>query len=256
MSPRIPLELHVEFIGFLYHNNAALKSCALVCQTWLPLARYHLFRHIHVHPAELVVFRNLTRQNPSICQYVRKFTLIQVSHQAEASDIVEVLQRLDGLESLRCIELFAMCRPLDATHAVDEILSCIVTMRNLRKLYIGSSVFQTPVCGLKYPRHDFLASVTGLSRLETLSVCMQPNEAMYRIYDAIIHAQQVSDEKIPALRHLTIDVIMPYEEAMVIFSRLGPLMLHVGAHLRTLTLTLMLDCTVMRSDSESKFHQA
>lgn len=254
MSPRIPLELHAELIGFLYHDNAALKSCALVCQTWLPLARHHLFRRIHVHPAELVLFRNLIRQNPRICQYVRKFTLTQASHHAEASDIVEVLQRLDGLESLRCIELFAMCRPLDAAHAVDEILNSIVTMKNLRKLYIGSSIFQTPICGLKYLRDDFLASVTGLSRLETLSVCMQPNEAMYRIYDAIIRARQVSDEKIPTLRHLTVDVIVPYEKAMVIFNRLGPLMLHVGVHLRTLTLTLMLDCTVMRSDSESKPH--
>ncbi|KAF9526870.1 hypothetical protein CPB83DRAFT_857133 [Crepidotus variabilis] len=44
--PRLPQELTDHIIDHLYDDSASLRSCALVCHSWLPPSRYHLFAKV------------------------------------------------------------------------------------------------------------------------------------------------------------------------------------------------------------------
>ena len=63
-SSRVPVELAEAIIddlgsegrGVDYHLRT-LRSCALVCKTWLPRSRYHLFRSVHIETA--LQFKNI-----------------------------------------------------------------------------------------------------------------------------------------------------------------------------------------------------
>jgi hypothetical protein len=39
----IPVELIVEILRHLHSHEMTLLSCSLVCKTWVPLSRCHLF---------------------------------------------------------------------------------------------------------------------------------------------------------------------------------------------------------------------
>jgi hypothetical protein len=42
LSPHLPLELYDRIIDHLHCDQVTLKTCALVCKSWLPASRYHL----------------------------------------------------------------------------------------------------------------------------------------------------------------------------------------------------------------------
>jgi len=44
----IPNEIQDRILDFLHDSKPALRACALVCKTWLPTSRYHLFHVILV----------------------------------------------------------------------------------------------------------------------------------------------------------------------------------------------------------------
>ncbi|RDX52401.1 hypothetical protein OH76DRAFT_1345210, partial [Lentinus brumalis] len=46
--PCFPPELIDEVIACVWPDTETLLSCALVCSGWLPAARYHLFRDVHL----------------------------------------------------------------------------------------------------------------------------------------------------------------------------------------------------------------
>ncbi|KAE9397746.1 hypothetical protein BT96DRAFT_822927, partial [Gymnopus androsaceus JB14] len=41
-------ELFDAIIDFLHNDTEALFRCSLVCRSWVPTTRYHLFRCIHI----------------------------------------------------------------------------------------------------------------------------------------------------------------------------------------------------------------
>ncbi|PSR75553.1 hypothetical protein PHLCEN_2v9033 [Hermanssonia centrifuga] len=55
----------------LRDDRAALQACSLTCRSWLPRARHHLFRHIHIDPGPRgIAFRKLIDTNPEIGRHV------------------------------------------------------------------------------------------------------------------------------------------------------------------------------------------
>ncbi|KAI0713900.1 hypothetical protein C8Q76DRAFT_591966, partial [Earliella scabrosa] len=46
--PPIPIEVAEQIIDQLVDDRSSLRSCALVCDGWLPRSRAHLFREIEI----------------------------------------------------------------------------------------------------------------------------------------------------------------------------------------------------------------
>lgn len=51
--PRFPPELCDLIIDFLYNSSYTLRACALVCRSWLPTSRSHLFSKVHINNLDL-----------------------------------------------------------------------------------------------------------------------------------------------------------------------------------------------------------
>ncbi|KAJ7696426.1 CNH domain-containing protein [Mycena rosella] len=49
----LPIEVFERIIDFLHANKAALISCSLVCRSWFPTSRYHLYTLLPVIPVAL-----------------------------------------------------------------------------------------------------------------------------------------------------------------------------------------------------------
>lgn len=86
-KPRIthqnfPAELQDMIIDHLHDDKETLASCSLVCKSWLPASRFHLFRKIRLElPRESAEglaadFARFLRRNPHICFLVRELHLV------------------------------------------------------------------------------------------------------------------------------------------------------------------------------------
>jgi hypothetical protein len=49
---KFPTELTERIIDFLYPDKDALTACSLVCKSWNPASRYHLFQELILTPAK------------------------------------------------------------------------------------------------------------------------------------------------------------------------------------------------------------
>ncbi|KAI8981268.1 hypothetical protein BD414DRAFT_420185 [Trametes punicea] len=64
--PEVPLELTDYIIDFLYSDARTLATCALVCRSWTPAARFHLFRSIVLHDHTFTTaFQRLLKLSPT-----------------------------------------------------------------------------------------------------------------------------------------------------------------------------------------------
>lgn len=90
----IPIELISEIIRHLKHHDMTLRSCSLVCRTWLPLSRYHLFYRIHLHHSNVSSFVALLKSKSGslIGSYVQQVTIFrELSHPTWMKEILPVL---------------------------------------------------------------------------------------------------------------------------------------------------------------------
>jgi hypothetical protein len=58
-SKRLPPELTDAIIDMLHDNRAALAACALVCRSWVPASRRHLFSQVAIAPNNCTDAANL-----------------------------------------------------------------------------------------------------------------------------------------------------------------------------------------------------
>ena len=70
MSPNFPLELHDEIIALL-RDDHTLKSCALVCKTFLHMARRRLFYNVSVSKDKMSHFNEVIGENPRLRLYFK-----------------------------------------------------------------------------------------------------------------------------------------------------------------------------------------
>jgi hypothetical protein len=62
---RIPAELTDRIIDFLHSDRQALATCALVCKSWIPSSRFHLFEKLHINHKTTRTFMGLLHSNHS-----------------------------------------------------------------------------------------------------------------------------------------------------------------------------------------------
>jgi hypothetical protein len=56
---KLPAELMDRIIDFLHSDKRTLSACSLVCKSWVPSSRYHLFRDLTI-PAKFELFELAT----------------------------------------------------------------------------------------------------------------------------------------------------------------------------------------------------
>jgi hypothetical protein len=57
--PEFPAELTDRIIDFLHSDKRALAACSLVCKSWIPASRCHLFREFTLTSANAQAFLEL-----------------------------------------------------------------------------------------------------------------------------------------------------------------------------------------------------
>jgi hypothetical protein len=57
--PRLPPELIDAIINLLCDDGGTLRTCALVCRSWIPASRHHLFSQIRITPMDSVDALNI-----------------------------------------------------------------------------------------------------------------------------------------------------------------------------------------------------
>lgn len=58
-TSRLPTELTDEIIGYLHTDRPALRTCTLVCKTWLPRSRHFLVGYLKLKPSNSGLFFRL-----------------------------------------------------------------------------------------------------------------------------------------------------------------------------------------------------
>ena len=105
----IPLEIEEMILDLLaedpddedYKGHSTLKTCSLVCQTFLPICRKHIFGSIVLKSPTIHVFQRLLHETPEIAAYIRKLDCdIGIAHLTTSSlSIQESLKQISRLES-------------------------------------------------------------------------------------------------------------------------------------------------------------
>lgn len=72
--PRLPPELCDIIIDFLHPNRTALASCSLVCKSWTPASRYHLWRSMHLTTPNISSFLSIL-PGSNVLPYVQTFKI-------------------------------------------------------------------------------------------------------------------------------------------------------------------------------------
>jgi hypothetical protein len=99
----LPVEVTERIIDYLYNDTAALRSSALVCQSWLEHCRYHLFHSIAVDlsPDSCKLLFDTLQSAHSPDRYIRQVTWSSFSTAANRpeaftpdSTLVQLVQRL------------------------------------------------------------------------------------------------------------------------------------------------------------------
>ncbi|KAJ6551406.1 hypothetical protein B0H19DRAFT_1378147 [Mycena capillaripes] len=70
MAIQLPQELFEEILDHLAGDPVSLKACSLVCRSWVPRSRSHLFETCTLAPDNILLFRELLR-SPNNCTFVR-----------------------------------------------------------------------------------------------------------------------------------------------------------------------------------------
>lgn len=75
-GPSLPPELFDETLDHLWDDIKTLRTCSLVCRSWVPTTRLHIFRTVRLSSeAACSQFSTLLENSPAIARCVRKLTI-------------------------------------------------------------------------------------------------------------------------------------------------------------------------------------
>ena len=105
MSSIFPLEIEEIILDLLaeddYEGHSALKVCSLVCQSFLPICRKHIFGSISLRKVGSThAFERLLRETPEIADYIRKLDYSIQTEDLTSPSIQEALKQISRLEFL------------------------------------------------------------------------------------------------------------------------------------------------------------
>lgn len=128
----VPCEIFDRIIDHLHDDGLSLRNCALVCQGWLPCARFHIFRMVlldanrhrrlntllesapHVrHYIREVEFYEYDDTSASICSHLPNLTHIGIVW-ISVKDILTVLNAVSDIPFLKHLNLHAVDFPTES----------------------------------------------------------------------------------------------------------------------------------------------
>jgi len=88
----VPPELVDSIIDYLHDDSVALKNCSLVCHSWIPSSRYHLFRQVsldfirftdrvqilqydHYAHRKCLILHQCLENSPYVASYIRRLII-------------------------------------------------------------------------------------------------------------------------------------------------------------------------------------
>jgi hypothetical protein len=186
---RLPPEIMDAIIGQLHDDRAALATCALVCRSWVPASRHHLFSKVTIRPGDLSGASDLLSSTScTITSAVEYLTLNQFN--LFRSDVWEVVGKLSRITRLRLYD-----GGMDVSHppALAPLL-CNLEALDLEDVYFReSSPFHSLLrhcphlrhlsfSGLRFRTAKHLSSTAGalVPRLTSLSVHPAPLDYLVR----------------------------------------------------------------------------
>ena len=206
----IPLEIHETIIDFLAEddkNFLPIKACSLVCRTFLPLCRKHIFASIVLNngprsPTTCMLER-LISTSPEIADYIRKLDYNIAVDDFTSPLIQECLKRISRLQflavrhynmqkldwssnHLRPALLHLLHLPT-LTHfkvfAIDKfVASDLAPCVNLKKLDIGNHTTGTATntfdAALPHPSiqlNEFVSGIRNPTAIMNLCIAQHPD---------------------------------------------------------------------------------
>jgi hypothetical protein len=155
----LPLDVIHEVIGHLRDDKNALGACSLVCQAWLPFARYHLFGEIYLcgpgNSTSITQLLELLEDGKCnwIVPFVRHVTVMDAygDHSVEVHGLLSCLTAF--APALISIDLGSLQLSYDQLHG------CL-PLHQLTKMELFHCSFGA--------HHDFSTLLSNLPLLETL----------------------------------------------------------------------------------------
>jgi hypothetical protein len=134
---KVPPELTDRIIDFLHSDRKALKTCALVCKSWIPSSRLHLFETLYLTTSNKILeLTNLLGSNDSttIERHVRT---LKINDWVPFVRLAQYLSRFPALESLILIGV------QDDIHGLDDLH---LWFNGITNLDVMSFQFINPKC--------------------------------------------------------------------------------------------------------------
>lgn len=176
MARNLPQELTDIIIGNLHGDRRTLRTCSLVCRSWLPTSYQHLFRRVELWPPNSYYARSIRKafphcqrlysillNSPHVANYIQELKVYEgqiVNHEhwiGTDQTLPLVLRSLTNLKRIEFTRLLWNDLPLDLRRSICGVLE----LPSLTVIEIEDSRF---AC-----MHDFLSILrhaggqTGLS---------------------------------------------------------------------------------------------
>ncbi|KAK0448061.1 hypothetical protein EV421DRAFT_110620 [Armillaria borealis] len=163
----LPQELIDYIIDILTSEIPTLRSCSLVCRSFLPRTREHLFREVNIGPSHLrQSFHDICLSSPDISRLIKSLTGLAPGEESDVPPYL-ILQSLPRLEKIAvsCTEWSSMgpifwetvsslthlrSLTLNGTVLPSICTLCSLVSSRVEELYLdGTQFVSTAVC-----RHD------------------------------------------------------------------------------------------------------
>ena len=249
MQDRLYVELYDYIIDFLHDDHSALRACSLVCQSWLPASRSHLFYHLALDYGDPRRIFTAICSSPHIASYVNILSVQDSYRQGWIhGDIIFplLLKKFIHLRELEFNLPVPGAKTLWSTTAFKDICDAMSSM-SLQSFTLRQFTFNSP--------HDFLKIFDTFRQVHTLQLdsvdisikahlSVSPLEDLMNIFPTSTHnglVRKQAEIKRLLLRSASLPIIIP-------------ILLHPRSPLSfSTTTTLTMNMTMDNYDSMIKF---
>lgn len=120
ITRRLAAELYDRFLDHLHFSKSTLSTCSVVCKSWLPTTRYHLFFEINLTPDLVQSIQSSNHAMETVAPYLRNVELCGawMSRKRDVDHIISFLLELDNVQGL-CMETWSWN---DLNNATSDML--------------------------------------------------------------------------------------------------------------------------------------
>jgi hypothetical protein len=148
-------------IDYLYYDKRALGRCGLVCKSWLPTSRFHLFSTIRLKPCNIdIALAILCPSHSTVLSYVRRVEIY--GGEDMGPETCRSLQQLPPLSAVETLWLYYFRWDSQTFSPMDKLFPFF---RNITTLQLDLVEFETLRMAF-----EFISSATSLECLRLGSI--------------------------------------------------------------------------------------